>query len=97
MDEDESRLKDLYGALKEQYLYYLDKQFQFPSNRSELIESPEQQTLKFEIFYEFYRSAMIWNKILILEKKHKNIKERRKLFKEKDEENYKIHCNIYIS
>lgn len=66
LDDDEDRLIELYAALEDQFKYYLDKEFQFPTNRADLIEAPEAPILKFEIFYEFYRSAMIWNKILIL-------------------------------
>ena len=46
-----------------------------------MIESPDKPILKFEIFYEFYRSAMIWNKILIQKKKYQNTENRRKMYK----------------
>lgn len=55
----------------------MDKDFKFPTNRADLIESSEQPILKFDIFLEFYRTAMIWNKILVLQKKHENTTKRR--------------------
>lgn len=67
--------------MEEQYDYYLDKDFKFPTNRSDLIESPDQPTLKFDIFLEFYRTAMIWNKLLVMKAKNDNTKRRRELFK----------------
>lgn len=98
MDEDDDRLVDLYTSLEEQFQYYLDKEFQFPTNKADLIESPDQPILKFEIFYEFYRSAMIWNKILIMQKKHDNTKLRRRLFKEGNKEtDYMKICLQYSS
>lgn len=62
----------------------MDKDFKFPTNRADLIESPDQPILKFDIFLEFYRTAMIWNKILVLKQKHSNTNNRRKLFKNSD-------------
>lgn len=94
MDEDESRLKDLYDALEEQFLYFFDKEFPFPTEKADLIESPDTPILKFDIFYEFYKSAMIWNKILILKKKHENQKKRRLLFKSKDLQAYVSECKL---
>lgn len=44
--------------------------------------------MKFDIFYEFYKSAMVWNKILILRTKHENAKKRRVLFKAGKQEAY---------
>lgn len=32
MDDDASRLNDLYQALDEQFLYFLDKEFPFPTS-----------------------------------------------------------------
>ena len=81
MGDDVSRLKDLYESLEEQFLYFLDKEFPFPTSKADLIESPDLPVLKFDIFFEFYKSAMTWNKILILHKKHDNASKRRKLYK----------------
>lgn len=59
-----------------------------------MIESPDQPVLKFDIFYEFYKSAMAWNKILILHKKHENAEKRRKLLKDKMHSAYIAECKL---
>ena len=82
VNDDEEKLNGLYKDLEQQFQYYIDKDFKFPTNRADLIESPDQPTLKFDIFLEFYRTAMIWNKLLVMKVKHDNTKIRRKLFKQ---------------
>ena len=69
-----------------------DKQFPFPTEKSDLIESPDKPILKFDIFYEFYKTAMVWNKLLIIHKKHNNTKTRRKLLKEGKQAEYISEC-----
>jgi len=91
-DNDEERLALLYKDLDEQFEYYMDKDFKFPTNRAELVESPELGTLKFDIFIEFYRSAMIWNKLLVMKTKHDNTTRRRKLYKA-DQRAYIADCS----
>ena len=97
MDEQTDRLSELFEALEEQFQWYLDKEFQFPTSKAELIESPDKPILKFEIFYEFYRSAMIWNKILIQKKKYENTENRRKMYKENKLADYMTECQKYAS
>ena len=80
-DDDAAKLEQLYQGLDEQFQYYLDKDFKFPTNRADLIESEASPVLKFEIFLEFYRTAMIWNKILVMKVKQDNTTRRRKLYK----------------
>lgn len=70
----------------------MDKDFKFPTNKADLIESSEQPILKFDIFLEFYRTAMIWNKILVLQKKHENTTKRRQLFKSENKAEYIAEC-----
>jgi len=70
----------------------LDKEFLFPTSRSEIVESEDKPIMKFEVFYQFYQTSMIWNKILILEKKHLNMYERRELMKKYNMQEYKIKC-----
>jgi len=65
MDEQSDNLEYLFDSLDTQFKWYLDKKFQFPDSRADLIESPDKPILKFSIFIEFYRWAMIWNHALI--------------------------------
>lgn len=92
MGDDISRLKELYLALEEQFIYFLDKEFPFPTEKADLIESPDQPVLKFDIFFEFYKSAMVWNKILILKMKHENARKRRQLYKSGNHSAYITEC-----
>ena len=70
----------------------MDKDFKFPTDKADLIESPANPVLKFDIFLEFYKTAMIWNKILVLKHKHNNMNIRRKLYKGTDQGAYIAEC-----
>lgn len=97
MDEQSDNLEYLFDSLDTQFRWYLDKEFPFPTSRADLIESPDKPILKFSIFIEFYRSAMVWNKILIQKKKYDNTNARRKLFKANEMQAYMQECLKYAA